>query len=183
MLFPGDTRLRKWRILHLRSLKKKRKNGQLVSLVCDYEKKQQVSNATYIKTYRMFFRRRPFFLLLGWLTNSWQHTEKNCYIRERHGIALTPCYVRVQNGIMLTPWHLFRALAFFYARAHCAYPNFNNLKKEWSISVTHVRLWKKIRMRYLWTYCIVFVHYSFFLVTWNLSARWKNLLLTCKKWQ
>ena len=42
---------------------------------------------------------------------------------------------------------------------------------------------KKIRMRYLWTYRIVFVHHSFFLVTWNLSTRWKNLLLTCKKWQ
>ena len=36
------TYLRKWRILHLRSLKEKRKNGQLVSLVCDYEKRKKI---------------------------------------------------------------------------------------------------------------------------------------------
>ena len=36
------TYLRKWRILHRRSLKEKRKNGQLVSLVCDCEKRKKI---------------------------------------------------------------------------------------------------------------------------------------------
>ena len=56
---------------------------------------------------------------LSALSKIWQRTEKICYIRERHGITLTPCYVRVQNSVMLTPWHLFRALAFLCTRTLC----------------------------------------------------------------
>ena len=87
---------------------------------------------------------------------------------------------------------------FAYSCTNCAFPIFNNLKKEWSISVTYVRLWKKQKKRFecdiyeLTAWCLCIIH--FFLVheisplhtckkrhhVNDISTRWKNLLHTCK---